>query len=110
MYKRQGYNFDKETNQMKLKIHQLNTVEKDTYAETFIEAKNDIYFINMSTALNSDYSFFFKKKQHQMVLASSGYKLEQNNLYKKKLSEMFDGLIFVKRITVPDYKITTEPD
>lgn len=102
-----GYNFDKESNQMKWKIHQLHTTHETTYAKTFIKTKNDVYFINMSAALKSDYSFFFKKKQQQMVLGDSGYKLEQNNLYKKKLSKMYDGLIFVKTINVPDYNINT---
>jgi erythromycin esterase len=72
-----------------------------TYAETFIEAKDEIYFIDMSKALNGNSSDFFKKKSKQIVAGGGGFNPKNNYLYEKKLSEMFDGLIFIKNITLP---------
>ena len=65
-----------------------------TYAETLIEAKDDIYFIDMSKALDGNSSKFFKFKN--------------NHLYQKKFSEMYDGLIFVKNITLPTNILITK--
>ncbi|RTY91751.1 erythromycin esterase family protein [Flavobacterium sp. GSN2] len=72
-----------------------------TYAETLIEAKDDIYFIDMSKALDGNSSNFFKGKNKQLVAGGGGFNFKNNHLYQKKFSEMYDGLIFVKNITLP---------
>ncbi len=72
-----------------------------TYAETFIEAKDEIYFIDMSKALDGNSSNFFKKETKQLVAGGGGINPQKNQLYQKKFSEMYDGLIFVKNITLP---------
>ena len=80
---------------------ELNKPFAKTYAETLIEAKDDIYFIDMSKALDGSSSNFFKKKTKQLVIGGGGFNPKNNHLYQKKFSEMFDGLIFVKNITLP---------
>jgi erythromycin esterase len=71
-----------------------------TYAETLIEAKDEIYFIDMSKALDGNSSNFFKEKNKQLVAGGGGFNFKNNHLYQKKFSEMYDGLIFVKNITL----------
>lgn len=72
-----------------------------TYAETLNLAKDEIYFIDMSLALDGNSSNFFKKKSKQIVAGGGGFNPKKNNLYIKKFSEMYDGLIFVKNISLP---------
>lgn len=78
-----------------------------TYAETLNLAKDEIYFIDMSIALDGNSSNFFKKKSKQIDVGGGGFKPKKNNLYKKKFSEMYDGLIFVKNISLPTYNLIT---
>jgi erythromycin esterase len=73
----------------------------NTYAKTLIEAKDDIYFIDMSKALDNNSANFFKNTTKQLVAGAGGFNPTKNHLYRKKLSEMYDGLIFVKTITLP---------
>lgn len=80
---------------------ELNKPFAKTYAETLIEAKEEIYFIDMAKALKGSSSNFFKKKRKQMLAGEGGINPNVNNLWQKKLSEMYDGLIFVKNITLP---------
>ena len=80
---------------------ELNKPYSETYAETLIEANNNIYFIDMSKALNGSSSDFFKKKTKQIVAGGGGFNPKNNYLYQKKFSEMYDGLIFVKNVTLP---------
>jgi len=80
---------------------ELNKPYAKTYAETFIEAKDDIYFIDMNKALEGNSSDFFRKKSKQIVAGGGGFDPKKNYLYNKKFSEMYDGLIFVKNITLP---------
>lgn len=72
-----------------------------TYAKTLIEAKDEIYFIDMSKAFDGNSSNFFKEKTNQLVAGGGGFNFKNNHLYQKKFSEMYDGLIFVKNITLP---------
>ena len=80
---------------------ELNKPYSETYAETLIEAKYEIYFIDMFIALNGSSSDFFKKKTKQIVAGGGGFNPKNNQLYQKKFSEMYDGLIFIKNITLP---------
>lgn len=86
--------------------YQLNEPFPKTYAKTLIEAKVDIYFIDMFEASNNSSTNFFNKKNKQLVLGASGYNPKQYYLFNKRFSEMYDGLIFVKSITVPNYKLS----
>jgi erythromycin esterase len=51
---------------------------------------------------------FFNKKKKQLFLGGPGYNPEQYQLFNKKFSEMFDGLIFIKNITVPNYNLNAK--
>jgi erythromycin esterase len=79
-----------------------------TYAETFIQAKDEIYFIDIYKALDSNSSNFFKRKTKQIVAGGGGFNLKDNHLYQKKFSVMYDGLIFVKNITLPTYNLISK--
>jgi erythromycin esterase len=87
---------------------ELNKPIAKTYAETLIEAKDEIYFIDMSKALDSSASNFFKEKRKQIIAGAGGFNPKRNNLYRKKFSEMYDGLIFVKNITLPTNDLITK--
>lgn len=87
---------------------ELNEPFAKTYAKTLIEAKDEIYFIDMSKALDGNSSDFFKKETKQIVIGAGGFNPKENNLYQKKFSEMYDGLIFVKNITLPTNNLITK--
>jgi erythromycin esterase len=90
------------------KTYELNEPFSKTYAKTLIEAREEIYFIDIYTAINGNSSDFFKKKTNQIIAGGGGFNPHNNHLYKKKFSEMYDGLIFVKNITLPNYKLSAE--
>lgn len=79
---------------------ELNKPFAKTYAETLIKANDEIYFIDMNKALNGSSANFFKKKAKQFLAGGGGINLKNNHLYKVKFSEMYDGLIFVKNISL----------
>ncbi len=87
------------------KAYQMDKPYRKTYAETLINAKDDIYFIDMDKAMSGDPTNFFSTKKKQLVLGALGFNPQKYYLIPKKYSEMFDGLIFVKSISVPDYKL-----
>lgn len=95
------FNQEKSTNEWK--TYELGKPFSKTYAETLINAEDNIYFIDMADALDSNAAKFFKKKKKQIVLGASGYKSKGDNLYKKRFSEMYDGLIFIKSISLPHF-------
>ena len=88
------------------KTYELKEPFAKTYAETLIEAREEIYFIDMAKALNANSSNFFKKETKQLTYGAGGFNPNVNNLYQKKFSEMYDGLIFVKNITNTTVLIT----
>ena len=51
---------------------------------------------------------FFNKKSKQLILGASGFNPKKVDLIPKKFSEMYDGLIFVKNISIPNYKLSTK--
>lgn len=83
------------------KLVELKEPFPDTYAQTLIQAKDTIYFIDIATALKGDASDFFEKKTKQILAGAGGINPSKNHLYQKKFSEMYDGLIFVKNISLP---------
>lgn len=95
-----GY-FSNKNEKPSWKKFELNEPFAKTYAKTLIEAKYEIYFIDLSQALNGNSANFFKEKTKQIVAGGGGFNPKNNHLYQKKFSEMYDGLIFVKNITLP---------
>ena len=87
---------------------QLNQPFRKTYAKTLFEAKEDIYFIDMFDASKNIPADFFNKKSKQLILGASGFNPKKVDLIPKKFSEMYDGLIFVKNISIPNYKLNTK--
>ena len=81
------------------KAYELKEPFAKTYAKTLFEAREEIYFIDMAKALNGNSSNFFLKKAKQLTYGAGGFNPNVNNLWQKKFSEMYDGLIFVKNIT-----------
>ncbi|MGO3183871.1 MAG: erythromycin esterase family protein [Aequorivita sp.] len=102
-----GYIFNKDE-RTKWKTYQLDKPFHNTYAETLIEGKENIYFIDILKASKTIPNNFFNKKNKQLFLGGPGYNPEQYQLFNKKFSEMYDGFIFVKSITIPNYKLSTE--
>tara|TARA_R100001369_G_C3303249_1_gene166084 strand:- start:161 stop:1453 length:1293 start_codon:yes stop_codon:yes gene_type:complete len=88
-------------------VYTINEPFKRTYSETLIKANKDIYFIEMDKAKKDNSINFFSKKVKQLILGGQGYNPKDYHLINKKFSEMYDGLIFIKRITVPNYKLNS---
>jgi len=87
------------------KTYHLEKPFNKTYAETLFRTNDDIYFIDMDRALASDSTNFFGIKNKHLLIAAGGYKPKP--LYKimvsKIYTEIYDGLIFVKRISPVTY-------
>ena len=98
----------KKNKPVKWKNYTLTTPFRKTYAETLIKADDAIYFIDMHVALTSDPTNFFSTINKQLGLGAPGYNPKKKYILTKKFSEMFDGIIFVKRISVPDYNLQND--
>lgn len=87
------------------KTYQIEEPFNKTYAKTLFEANEDIYFVDMDKALNSDSTNFFSIKNKHLLIAGGGYMPKP--LYKimvsKVYTEVYDGLIFVKKISPVTY-------
>lgn len=86
-------------------IFEIDKPFRNTYAETLIEADEDIYFIDMDSIENSEAKSFFSDSKKQLLLGGSGYnpKRKRRAMVRKSYLEICDGLIFVENISVPDY-------
>jgi erythromycin esterase len=80
----------------------------NTYAETLFKSNIDIYFIDLNKALNSNIKSFFSRKNKQLTTGSSGYESKKINLVNKKYSEMYDGLIFVKNLSISNSNLSVK--
>lgn len=89
------------------KTYDIKKPFRRTYAITLMAVEKDIYFIDLQSAIESDSSDFFSKKNKHILIGGGGYKPKP--LHKIKISkiytETYDGLIFVKEISIPDYKL-----
>ena len=90
-------------------VYEIDKPFRKTYAKALFEATKDIYFIDMDKALNnSDTKSFFSDKKRQLSLGASGYNPRDKSFVHKNYSEICDGLIFVKSISVPNYDLNNE--
>lgn len=88
--------------------YQIDKPFRKTYAKTLMEAKEDIYFIDILDASTDNTVDFLNKKSKQLILGDTGFNPKKYYLISKKFSEMYDGLIFVKNISVPNYKLSAK--
>jgi len=86
-------------------IYTLNKPFKRTYSKTLFEANENIYFLDINKLSQDDQIDFFNKKEKQLILGGPGFNPKDFHLIPKKFSEMYDGLIFIKRISVPNYTL-----
>lgn len=82
------------------KTYDIKKPVRKTYAKTLMSIDNDIYFIQF----DKDLEFFNKKSKH-LLIGGGGYKPKPLHriLINKVYAETYDALIFVKKISVPDY-------
>lgn len=88
--------------------YQIDEPFRKTYAKTLFEAREDIYFIDVRDASKNIPNEFFSKKSKQLILGGAGFNPKKYYLIPKKFSEMYDGLIFVRSISVPNYELSAE--
>lgn len=86
------------------KSYEIKKPFNKTLAETLMTTNKDIYFIDLQTAIESDSSNFFSKKNNHLLIAAGGYKPKPIHkiLISKIFTETYDGLIFVKKISEPN--------
>ena len=96
-----GFVIDKK-NGNHMKTYTIEKPFKKTYAHTLMAGDKDIYFIDLDNAPK-----FFRKKSKHLLIAAGGYqpkplhKIMVNKIY----AETYDGLIFVKKISRPNYNL-----
>jgi len=77
---------------------------KKTYAQTLWKADKEIFFIDMEEALLTDPTNFFSTKNRNILVAAGGY--QPKPLYKVMVNKVYtgfyDGLIFVKNVSLPE--------
>jgi erythromycin esterase len=84
------------------KTYDIEKPVRKTYAKTLMEVDKDIYFFQF----NSNLEFFNEKSKH-LLIGGGGYKPKPLHriLINKAYSDTYDALIFVKKISVPDYNL-----
>lgn len=90
-------------------VYEIDKPFRKTYAKTLIKANKEIYFIDMDNARDSDLEGFFNDEKRQLLLGGSGYSPRKKHraMVRKKYSEICDGLIFVRSISVPNYDLNS---
>lgn len=91
-----GYVYDKG----KIVAQTIRTLEapyKNTFAETLAKVQPDIYFIDMATAISdTSVAAFFGSKKKQLFLGGPGYDPADPFFFKRRYTEAYEGLIFVR--------------
>lgn len=90
------------------KTYHIEKPFRRTYAETLNSANKEIYFIDLHDAIEKEPTEFFSTVNKHLLIAGGGYQPKPLHkiLISKRYSECYDGLIFVKKITPPDYNIS----
>lgn len=81
----------------------LEETYKNTFAETLFKANPNIYFIDMEQALNNESTGFFSAENKHVGLGGSGFNPKKPIFMKRNYTDTYDGLIFVKKISTPEY-------
>ena len=89
------------------KTYNIEKPFKRTYAKTLMSINKDIYFIDLQKAIESDSSNFFSEKNKHLLIAAGGYQPKPIHkiMISKIYTETYDGLIFVKEISKPEYNL-----
>lgn len=82
----------------------LDKPYKKTFAETLFKAQLNVYFVDMDAAkLAPVAAKFFGTTLQQLMVGGSGFDPNHPVFYKRKYTEAYDGLIFVKSVSVATY-------
>lgn len=102
-----GYVVDKKKGNY-WKTYHIEEPHRRTYARTLNSVNKDIYFIDMDKASEREPTDFFSEENKYLLIGGGGYQPKPLHKIKlnKKYSEAYDGLIFVKNISVPDYELS----
>ncbi len=78
---------------------------KKTFAQVLFEADKDIYFLDMEDARANEPTGFFSSKNRNILVAAGGYQPKPLHkvMVNKVYTDFYDGLIFVKEVSMPDY-------
>lgn len=89
------------------KTYQIEKPFKKTYAKTLMLINKDIYFVDLQQATESDSSSFFSKNNKHLMIGAGGYQPKPLHkiMVSKIYTETYDGLIFVKEISIPEYNL-----
>ncbi len=89
------------------KTYTIEKPFKNTYAHSLMEVDKNIYFIDLENAIQNEPSPFFKKESKHLLIAAGGYlpKQKYKIMISKIYAKSYDGLIFVKEITIPNYQL-----
>ncbi|TBW29952.1 erythromycin esterase family protein [Gramella sp. KN1008] len=102
-----GYVTD-EKNGNHWKTYHIKKPFRRTYARTLNLVDKNIYFIDLAKVVEKEPAEFFSKENEYLLIGGGGY--QPKPLYKIKISkiysESYDALIFVKKISVPDYELS----
>lgn len=102
-----GYVSDKK-NGNHWKTYSIEKPFRSTYAKTLNAVNKDIYFIDLDNVIEKEPVEFFSKRNKYLLIGGGGY--QPKPLHKIKISKIFsesyDGLIFVKKISIPDYDLS----
>jgi erythromycin esterase len=84
------------------KTYDIEKPVRKTYAKTLMAVDKDIYFIQFNNNLE-----FFNEKSKHLLIGGGGYKPKPLHriLINKAYADTYDALIFVKKISVPDYNL-----
>lgn len=89
------------------KTYYIDKPYPKTYANTLISVGKENYFVDIENAVKNEPTKFFERKMKSLLIGGGGF--QPKPLYKimvkKVYAETYDGLIFVKRISNPDYKL-----
>lgn len=98
-----GYTIEKRKVTGGIENRKLDQPYPKTYAETLVKCKNDVYFVDMLEAIDKEPTHFFETKNRQLFLGGPGFDAKRPFFFKRKYSQCYDGLIFVKTISPATY-------
>lgn len=92
------------------KTYHIEKPFNGTYAKTLIAVDKDIFFLDLENAMLNEPSKFLSKKSNHLLIGGGGYQPKPLHriMVSKIYSETYDGLIFVKNISKPDYIVNED--